>query len=163
MMLLCETLILVKPDAISRQLTDEILSRFTRCGMQIARMKSVIVDVSKLERHYSHLINKPYWQDIVADLNNKQVKAVHLYGYAEQPDMFHLKVRNIIGDTHPLHALPGTIRGDYGIDIGRNLVHGSDSAEAAEKELQIWFGRKLRSTTDLLIYPISKLSTYYRS
>ena len=128
------TLVLLKPDALQRGLVGEILARFERRGLKIVGLKMVRVDEGLARRHYAVHEDKPFFPGLVRFITSAPVVAVVLEGKNAVE-----AVRRTMGATHPLDASPGTIRGDYGLDIGRNLVHGSDSEETARQEIALWF------------------------
>ena len=133
-MALQRTLVLLKPDALQRGLVGEILSRFERRGLKIVGMKLVRVDDALARRHYAVHEGKPFFPGLVRFITSAPVVALVLEG----KDAVEV-VRRTMGATNPVEASPGTIRGDYGLDIGRNLVHGSDSEETARQEIALWF------------------------
>ena len=129
------TLILVKPDAFARNLTGEIISRFERKGLRIADIKLMTLDEEGARRHYAEHEGKPFFPPLVASITSGPLVAMILEGpHAVKA------ARQVIGATDPLDAALGTIRGDFAIDTRRNMVHGSDSEEAAEREVAIFFG-----------------------
>ena len=128
------TLVLVKPDGVQRGLTGEIISRLERRGLQLVGMKLVQVDEALAHRHYEAHVEKPFFPGVVQFITSSPVVALAVRG----PNSVEL-VRQTMGATNPSAAAPGTIRGDLGVDIGRNLIHGSDSPEAAEREVALFF------------------------
>jgi len=128
------TLVLLKPDALQRGLVGEILARFERRGLKIVGLKMVRVDEGLARRHYAVHEGKPFFPGLIRFITSAPVVAVVLEGQNAVE-----AVRRTMGATHPVEASPGTIRGDYGLDIGRNLVHGSDSEETARQEIALWF------------------------
>ncbi len=128
------TLILCKADAVSRGLTGEIIARFERRGYIIAAMKMIVCDAARAQRHYAEHEGKPFFNGLVEYITSAPIVAFVLEG-ADAVE----GARATIGATHPIQAAPGTIRGDYGQTIGRNLVHGSDSPKSAAREIAIWF------------------------
>jgi nucleoside-diphosphate kinase len=129
------TLVLVKPDGVQRGLIGETLLRFERRGLKIVGLKLLQMPRPMAEKHYEAHTEKPFFGGLVDFITSGPLVAVALEG----PNAIAI-VRNTMGATNPVGANPGTIRGDLGIDIGRNLVHGSDSPENAERELAIFFG-----------------------
>ena len=129
------TLVLVKPDAMQRGLAGEILSRLERRGLRIVGLKLLQVDRALAERHYGEHVGKPFYEGLVAYITACPIIAAVLEG-TEAVEA----VRNTMGKTNPRDAAPGTIRGDFGLEIGRNLIHGSDSAESATREVALFFG-----------------------
>ena len=128
------TLILVKPDAFARQLTGEILARFERKGLTIVAMRHMTVDRDLAERHYAEHAGKPFFGDLVDFITGGPLVALVLEGYEAVP-----AARQVIGATNPLEAAPGSIRGDFALEIGQNMVHGSDSNESAAREAGLFF------------------------
>jgi nucleoside-diphosphate kinase len=128
------TLILVKPDAFGRGLTGEVIARFERKGMRIVAMKLMRVDRELAERHYAEHREKPFFADLVEFITGGPVVAMILEAHEAVT-----AARQIIGATDPLEAAPGSIRGDYALDVQTNLVHGSDSPESADREIGLFF------------------------
>ena len=128
------TLILVKPDAFSRALTGEVIARFERKGLQVAALKLMTVDRGLAERHYAEHRDKPFFDDLVAFITGGPLVAMVLEGFEAVT-----AARQLIGATDPIQAAPGSIRGDFGLEVQTNLVHGSDSAESAAREIGIFF------------------------
>ena len=131
------TLILVKPDAVSRGLIGEITARFERRGYLIIAMKMMQLDGDRARRHYGEHEGKPFFQGLVDFITSAPLVALAVEGEDAIAGC-----RQIMGATNPLNADPGSIRADFASTIGRNLVHGSDSHESAEKELAIFFEPK---------------------
>lgn len=128
------TLVLIKPDAVSRGLAGEIIRRFENRTFSIRALKILQPSHELVERHYSALSHEPFFGEIVDFMCCGPVVAMILEGENAVST-----VRRMIGDLDPLRARPGTIRGDYTLITRRNLVHGSDSMESAEREIGIWF------------------------
>jgi nucleoside-diphosphate kinase len=128
------TLILVKPDAFARGLTGEILARFERKGLKIAALKLVATPRETAEIHYAEHKERPFFGELVDFITSAPLIAAVLEG-----DDVVKAARQLIGATNPLEANTGSIRGDFAIEVGQNLVHGSDSDESAEREIGIWF------------------------
>jgi nucleoside-diphosphate kinase len=128
------TLILVKPDAFARGLTGEILARFERKGLKIAALKLVQTPRETAETHYAEHAERPFFGELVDFITSAPLVAAVLEG-----DDVVRASRQLIGATNPLEANTGSIRGDFAIEVGQNLVHGSDSDESAEREIGIWF------------------------
>jgi nucleoside-diphosphate kinase len=128
------TLILVKPDAFSRGLSGEILARFERKGLKIASLKLVSTEREIAETHYAEHAERPFFGELVDFITSGPLVAAVLEGQ----DVVKA-TRQLIGATNPLEAAPGSIRGDFAIEVGQNLVHGSDSPESAAREIGIWF------------------------
>ncbi len=128
------TLILVKPDAFQRALTGEIVARFERKGLRIAAMRHMTVDRALAEQHYAEHAEKPFFGDLVGFITGGPLVALVLEGHEAVT-----AARQVIGATNPLESAPGSIRGDFGLEVQTNLVHGSDSAEAATREIGLFF------------------------
>ena len=128
------TLVLIKPDAMQRGLATEILGRLERRGLRIVGLKLMQVDGALAERHYGEHRGKPFFGGLVTYITACPIVAAVFEGTGAVES-----VRSTMGKTNPREAAPGTIRGDYGLEIGRNLVHGSDSVESAEREVGLFF------------------------
>jgi nucleoside-diphosphate kinase len=128
------TLVLIKPDAMQRGLAGEILSRFEQRGLHVRAVKLVNVDRELAERHYAEHREKPFFGELTDFITSAPTLALVLEGDAAIG-----VVRTTIGATDPTNADPGTIRGDLALAMPNNLVHGSDSAESAEREIALWF------------------------
>ena len=128
------TLILVKPDAFERGLTGEIVARFERKGLKIVAMKHMVVQRDLAEEHYAEHKEKPFFGDLVEFITGGPLVAMVLEGYEAVK-----AARQVIGATNPIEAAPGSIRGDLGLEVQTNLVHGSDSPESAARETGIFF------------------------
>jgi nucleoside-diphosphate kinase len=128
------TLILVKPDAFARALTGEIIARFERKGLRIAALSHLTISRELGERHYAEHAGKPFFDDLVAFISSGPLVAMVLEGVQAIA-----AARQVIGATDPLQAAPGSIRGDYALEVGQNMVHGSDSPESAEREIALFF------------------------
>ena len=128
------TLILVKPDAFSRGLTGEVIGRFERKGLRIVDLRLMTVERELAERHYAEHAGKPFFGDLVEFITSGPLVAMVLEGHEAVP-----AARQVIGATNPLEAAPGSLRGDYGLEVQTNLVHGSDSPESAEREIALFF------------------------
>jgi nucleoside-diphosphate kinase len=129
------TLVLLKPDAVERGLIGVIISRFEAKGLTIAAMDLRTLDKETLARHYEEHVGKAFYEDLVTFMSRGPVVAMVVEGPEDTWEV----VRNLMGATNPRKADPGTIRGDLGILFTENLVHGSDSAESAEREVNIFF------------------------
>jgi nucleoside-diphosphate kinase len=129
------TLILVKPDAFARNLTGEIIARFERKGLRIAALKHMTLDEATAKRHYAEHEGKPFFGELVDFITSGPLVAMILEGRDAVT-----AARQVIGATNPLEAATGSIRGDFAIEVGQNMVHGSDSPESAEREAAIFFG-----------------------
>ena len=129
------SLVIIKPDAVQRGLTGEILARYERRGLRIAAMKLEVVAREVAGRHYAEHEGKPFFAGLVDYITSSPSVVLILEG----PDAVGV-VRTMNGVTRPAEAAPGTIRGDFGLTVGRNLVHASDSVESAAREVEIFFG-----------------------
>jgi nucleoside-diphosphate kinase len=125
----------VKPDAVRRGLTGEILGRMERKGLRIAEMRMLRIERELAERHYDEHRDKPFFPELVTFITSGDVVVARIVGEQAVP-----VVRTLMGPTDPASAPPGTIRGDFGTVITENLVHGSDSPESAKRELDLYFG-----------------------
>jgi len=128
------TLILVKPDAMQRGLAGEVISRLERRGLKIVGMKFIHMNEALAKRHYAVHEGKPFFKPLVDYITSSPIIAAVFEGTDAVA-----AARNTMGATNPVQAGMGTIRGDFGLEIGRNLVHGSDSVENAEKEISLFF------------------------
>ena len=129
------TLVLVKPDGVQRGLIGEVISRLERRGLKLVGMKLMQADDALARQHYGEHVDRPFFGGLVDFITSAPVVAM-----AWEADNAGEAVRNTMGQTNPTSSPPGTIRGDLGLDIGRNLVHGSDSPESAQRELALFFG-----------------------
>jgi nucleoside-diphosphate kinase len=128
------TLILVKPDAFARNLTGEIIARFERKGLRIAALKHMTVTEELAREHYAEHEGKPFFGELVAFITSAPLVAMVLEGEEAVT-----AARQVIGATNPLEATTGSIRGDYAVAVGQNMVHGSDSPASAARETAIFF------------------------
>jgi nucleoside-diphosphate kinase len=128
------TLILVKPDAFARNLTGEIVARFERKGLRLAALKQLTMARELAERHYAEHEGKPFYEELVTFITSGPLVAMVLEG-----DHAVDAARQVIGATNPLEASPGSIRGDFAIAVGQNMVHGSDSPDSAAREVTLFF------------------------
>ena len=128
------TLILVKPDAFARNLTGEILARFERKGLRIVAMRLLTMDRELAEQHYAEHQGKPFFEELVSFITSGPLVAMVLQGHEAVK-----AARQVIGATNPLEANTGSIRGDFALEVGQNMVHGSDSPESAEREANLFF------------------------
>ncbi len=128
------TLILVKPDAFERRLTGEIIARFERKGLTIVAMKHMLVERELAEQHYDEHSEKPFFEELVNFITSGHLVAVVFEGHEAV-----VAARQVIGATNPLESSPGSIRGDFGLEVQTNLVHGSDSNESAAREAALFF------------------------
>ncbi|MCD6014024.1 MAG: Nucleoside-diphosphate kinase [Solirubrobacterales bacterium] len=129
------TLILIKPDAFERGLTGEVLARFEHKGLRIADLRLLHAHEEIAHRHYDEHTEKPFFGELVSFITGGPLVAAVLEGHQAVA-----AARQVIGATDPIEAAPGSIRGDYGLEVTFNLVHGSDSDASAEREIEIWFG-----------------------
>ena len=137
------TLVLIKPDAVRRGLTAEILGRFERRGFRVRGLKQLVLSRAKAEEHYAEHAARPFFGELVDFITSGPLVAVALEGPAAVP-----AVRAMMGATNPLDSAPGTLRGDFALELAENVVHGSDSSESAARELAIYFaGDELLSAT----------------
>ena len=128
------TLVLVKPDGVQRGLIGEVINRLEQRGLKLVGMKLMEVDDALARQHYGEHVDRPFFVGLVEFITSAPVVAM-----AWEADDAVEAVRNTMGQTNPTSSPPGTIRGDLGLDIGRNLVHGSDSPESAQRELSLFF------------------------
>jgi nucleoside-diphosphate kinase len=129
------TLILVKPDAFARGLTGEILARFERKGLRIVAMRHMTMDRALAEQHYAEHQGKGFYEELVSFITSGPLVALVLEGSSAV-----VAARQIIGATNPLEANTGSIRGDFALEVGQNMVHGSDAPESAQREVGLFFG-----------------------
>ncbi|MCJ1441046.1 MAG: nucleoside diphosphate kinase [Stictis urceolatum] len=129
-----QTFIAIKPDGVQRGLVGDIVSRFEKRGYKLVAMKLVSPSKEHLENHYSDLSDKPFFKGLVTYMLSGPILAMVWEGRDAVKTG-----RVLLGATNPLASAPGTIRGDYAIDVGRNVCHGSDSVESAKKEIGLWF------------------------
>jgi nucleoside-diphosphate kinase len=125
---------MVKPDGVQRGLAGEIITRFEKKGFKIAALKMLRISRELAEKHYGEHLGKPFFEKLVGFITSGPVVAMVIEGKDAVS-----AARDMMGKTDPLAALPGTIRGSYGIDIGRNVIHGSDSLESAQREIALFF------------------------
>jgi nucleoside-diphosphate kinase len=129
------TLILVKPDGVRRRLIGEVIARIERKGLEITALELRTLDSGTAKQHYGEHEGKPFFDELVSFITGGPLVAMVVEGEQAVTAM-----RTLMGVTDPVKALPGTIRGDYALEIGQNLVHGSDSPESAEREIALFFG-----------------------
>lgn len=129
------TLVIIKPDAVQRGLVGEITARFERRGLKIAAMRLETVSRETAEKHYGEHKGKPFYEGLVEYITASPIIAVVFEG----TDAVRA-ARQAMGVTKPVEAAPGSIRGDFAVETGRNLVHGSDSPESAAREIELFFG-----------------------
>lgn len=128
------TFTMLKPDAVKRRLTGEILARFEKRGLKIVAAKTLMISDDLAKTHYGEHSDKPFFGDLISYITSGPVFAMVLEG----DDVISM-VRKMVGATNPKEAAVGTIRGDFAIDTGRNIVHASDSEESAEREINLFF------------------------
>lgn len=128
------TLILIKPDAMQRGLSGEILTRFERRGLRLAALRLLKVDRAMAQEHYAEHVGKPFFKGLVSYITSSPIIAAVYEGNNAVA-----AARQLMGSTRPTEATPGTIRADFGLEVGRNLVHGSDSVASARREIAIFF------------------------
>ncbi len=144
------TLVLIKPDGLQRGLVGEVISRLERRGLKLAAMKLMQIDDALARQHYAEHVDRPFFADLVVFISSSPVVAM-----VWEADKAVDAVRNTMGQTNPVDSPMGTIRGDLALDIGRNLIHGSDSAETATREISLFFSHgeilEYQRNTDLWI------------
>jgi len=128
------TLILIKPDAFARGLSGEIVARFERKGLRIVALRHMTVGDDLARRHYAEHEGKPFFGELVEFITSGSILAMVLEG-----DEAITAARQVIGATNPLEAAPGSIRGDFAVEVGQNMVHGSDSVESGRRETALFF------------------------
>ena len=128
------TLILVKPDAFARGLTGEIIARFERKGLRIVALRHMQMDTELAGQHYAEHEGKPFFGELVDFITSGPLVAMVLEGHEAV-----VAARQVIGATNPLESATGSIRGDFALEVGQNMVHGSDSNESAEREAKLFF------------------------
>ncbi|MBP1631745.1 MAG: nucleoside-diphosphate kinase [Acidobacteria bacterium] len=133
-MALQKTFVMVKPDGVRRGLVGEIISRFERKGLRLTRARMLTIDADLAARHYAEHVGKPFYPDLAAFITSGPVVAMEWEG-EEAVEV----ARTLMGVTDPKKAAPGTIRGDFGLVVTENVVHGSDSPASAERELGLFF------------------------
>jgi len=129
-----QTLILVKPDAFGRNLNGEIIARFERKGLKLKALKLLTAPRDTAETHYDEHKERPFFGELVEFITSGPLVAAVFEG-----DSAIVAARQLIGATNPLEANTGSIRGDFAVEVGQNMVHGSDSPESAKREIGIWF------------------------
>jgi nucleoside-diphosphate kinase len=128
------TLILVKPDAFARNLTGEIIARFERKGLRLVALQLMTMSRDLAAKHYAEHEGKPFYEELVGFITSAPLVALVLEGESAI-----VAARQVIGATNPLEATTGSIRGDYAVAVGQNMVHGSDSPESAAREVGLFF------------------------
>ncbi|XP_017540056.1 nucleoside diphosphate kinase 3 isoform X2 [Pygocentrus nattereri] len=128
------TFIAVKPDGVQRRLVGEIIRRFERKGFKLVGMKFLQASEEQLMEHYWDLRGRPFYKGLVKYMSSGPIVAMVWQGL----DVVKTS-RRMLGETNPANSLPGTIRGDFCVEVGRNVIHGSDSVESAQREISLWF------------------------
>ncbi len=128
------TFVMVKPDGVRRGLVGEVISRLERKGMTLDKMRMLTIDDDLASRHYAEHVDKPFYGELAAFITSGPVIAMQWSGESAV-----VVARTLMGTTNPAEAAPGTIRGDFGMIITENIVHGSDSPTSAERELGLYF------------------------
>jgi nucleoside-diphosphate kinase len=128
------TLIIVKPEGVQRGLTGELLTRFEKKGLKLVGLKLMQIPPELAEQHYAEHKGKPFYPGLVKHITSSPV----VVGVLEGPNAIAI-TRTMMGPTRPVEAPPGTIRGDYGVDVGLNIIHGSDGPESARREVALFF------------------------
>ena len=131
------TLVLIKPDALQRGLSGTIIARLEARGLKLVALKLMQVGSDLARQHYGEHAEKPFFRGLVKFITSSPIIAMVVEGNEAVAI-----VRNSMGETNPKNAAPGTIRGDFALDMGRNLIHGSDSTESARKEIEFFFANK---------------------
>ena len=131
-----KTYIMIKPDAVRDRKIGEIITRIERTGLVIERLDMATLDADVVREHYAHLADKPFFGDLVAFMTSGPVVKMVVSGLGANG-----KMRTIMGATNPLDAAPGTIRGDFAVDVNSNVIHGSDGPETAAIEIERFFGK----------------------
>ena len=130
-----KTFFMVKPDGVERNLVGEIISRVESKGFKITQMKMMTISKELAEEHYQEHVEKPFFGDLVNFITSGPVVAMEVQG-----ENVVAQIRNLMGGTNPSDSTPGSIRGDLATELDKNVVHGSDSEESANRELSIFFG-----------------------
>ena len=130
-----KTYIMIKPDAVRDRKVGEIITRIERTGLTIERLDMATLDADTVREHYAHLADKPFFADLVAFMTSGPVVKMIVSGLGAIG-----KMRTIMGATNPLDAAPGTIRGDFAVDVNSNIIHGSDGPDTAAVEIRRFFG-----------------------
>lgn len=129
------TFIMIKPDGVERGLVGEVIARFEDKGLRLEKIRKLDIDEALARRHYAEHVEKPFFPELLEFITSGSVVAMEWSGESAVS-----VCRLLMGPTDPKEAAPGTIRGDYGLVVTNNIVHGSDSIESAERELGIFFG-----------------------
>jgi nucleoside-diphosphate kinase len=131
-----QTFVMVKPDGTNRRLIGKVISRLEMKGLKLVGIKIMWVSKDLAEKHYAEHRGKGFYDSLIEYITSSPVVAMVWEGKSAVK-----VVRNIVGKTDPVEASPGTIRGDYGLDVGKNIVHASDSIESAEREISLYFNK----------------------
>ena len=131
-----KTFFMIKPDGVQRNLVGEIISRVEAKGFSITNIKMMTISKELAEQHYGEHKDKPFFNDLVSFITSGPVVAMQVEG-----ENAVLQIRNLMGATNPSESTPGSIRGDLATELDKNVVHGSDSDESAERELSLFFGK----------------------
>ena len=131
-----KTFFMIKPDGVQRNLVGEIISRVEAKGFSITKIKMMTISKELAEQHYGEHKDKPFFNDLVSFITSGPVVAMQVEG-----ENVVLQIRNLMGATNPSESTPGSIRGDLATELDKNVVHGSDSDESAERELSFFFGK----------------------
>ncbi len=131
-----KTFFMIKPDGVKRNLIGEIISRVEEKGFKITKIKMMTINQNLAEEHYGEHKDKPFFSDLVSFITSGPVVAMQVEG-----ENVVAQIRNLMGATNPSDATPGSIRGDLAIELDKNVVHGSDSDESAERELNLFFSK----------------------
>ncbi|UNC92444.1 nucleoside-diphosphate kinase [Candidatus Contubernalis alkaliaceticus] len=137
-----KTFVMIKPDGVQRNLVGEVIKRFEKKGLKLVAMKMLIISRSLAEEHYKEHVEKPFFEELVSFIISGPAVAMIWEGR----EAINL-ARNMLGKTNPSEAAPGTIRGDFGIYTGNNVIHGSDALQSAEREINLFF-----KTEEILSY-----------
>ncbi len=137
-MALESTFIMLKPDGVQRGLIGEVISRFERRGLRLVAAKLMSVDEATAKAHYAEHKERPFFGELVSFITSSPVFAMVWQG-----ENAISVARTMMGKTNPSESAPGTIRGDFGLSIGMNIIHGSDSSESADREISLWFDNQL--------------------
>lgn len=130
-----KTYIMIKPDAVRDRKVGEIITRIERCGLTIERLDMETLDAEIVKEHYAHLADKPFFPSLVEFMTSGPVVKMVVSGLGAIG-----KMRTLMGATNPLDAAPGTIRGDFAVDVNSNVIHGSDGPDTAAAEIKRFFG-----------------------
>ena len=131
-----KTFFMIKPDGVQRNLVGEIISRVEAKGFSITKIKMMTISKNLAEKHYEEHKDKPFFSNLVSFITSGPVVAMQVEG-----ENVVLQIRNLMGATNPSESTPGSIRGDLATELDKNVVHGSDSDESAERELSLFFGK----------------------